>query len=555
MNMPQSTTLTDALAEGLRSLGCRHAYGVAGAAIGRFTAAAWRAGLSVVHTRHEGGAGFMAAESSLAADGPEVVFVTSGPGLSNALTGLIAAAWEGAHVVAVVGGTARDRGGRFAFQQTGAAQLDLTRWLPPGLPHPVVDLRDVPLDGALATVAAATARPQGSLSMLLLPTDVQQQATSRTSAPPAQAPERLSPEAVASVAARLAGRRVACWVGHGARHAAEEVRALVEQLGAVVMVTPRGKGVVSESHPACLGVTGLGGARGVSARLAAAAPEVGLVLGCRLSEFSSWWDPSLIPPEGLILVGPAPSDAAYPGRAVMQLASEVGPFAAALRAEAPAAVRCGWPGAQAPEPIPAPGPGGMHPLALMAAIQEQVVERSDALLISEAGNAFAWATRALRMPAPRYRVSPDFGAMGHAAAGVVGMALARGGKAVALLGDGAMLMNTEINTAVAHRAPAVWVVLNDAGYGMIHHGMVAIGEPPIAGRIPRVDFVAFARAQGADGAAADDPASLREALAAAMAAEGPFVVDVRIDPEVPPPFGARNEDLTEQQKKEPTWRG
>ena len=63
--------------------------------------------------------------------------------------------------------------------------------------------------------------------------------------------------------------------------------------------------------------------------------------------------------------------------------------------------------------------------------------------------------------------------MGQATAGVLGAAIGRGGKAVAVVGDGAMLMNSEVSTAVQYRVPAVWVVLNDAGYGMIAHGMRA----------------------------------------------------------------------------------
>jgi len=550
MNRPR--TLTECLAAGLRALGCRHALGVSGAAIGRFTAAARRAGLEVIHTRHEAGAGFMAAEASLAAGRPEAVFTTTGPGLSNAITGLVAGAWAGAHTIAVVGGTARERVGRFAFQETAAAQLSLGVWLPPGFPHRVIDLGVVPLSEALALAAADVARPEGCLSMLLLPTDVQQDPSDARVQPHAPAPVVPPPYMLRDCVRRLSGRRVVCWVGHEARGAATEVRALVEALGAVVMSTPRGKGVFPESHPALIGVTGLGGADGVAERLAAAAPDVALVLGCRLGEFGSWWDDTLLPPEGLIHVGLTPSAAAFPGVPGPLIAADVAAFCSALLLAGPRAAPCRRLAPRSPLPVPT-APEGLHPAELMAGVQAVIVEASEALVISEAGNAFAWASHALRFPSPRYRVSTDFGAMGHASTGVVGMALATGEKAVALLGDGAMLMSCELNTAVACGARAVWVLLNDSGYGMIRHGMAAIGEAPVAGRIPRVDFVAFARAQGADGVSVDTPAQLRGALRQAMAAAGPFVVDVRIDPSVPPPFGARNNELSEPE--EPTWRG
>jgi len=94
--------------------------------------------------------------------------------------------------------------------------------------------------------------------------------------------------------------------------------------------------------------------------------------------------------------------------------------------------------------------------------------------------------------------------MGHAAAGVVGAALATGRPAVAVVGDGALLMTNEINSAVKFGAPAVWVVLNDGRYGMCAQGMDALGLSADA-EIPQVDFVAFARAQGARAALLEAP--------------------------------------------------
>jgi acetolactate synthase-1/2/3 large subunit len=183
----------------------------------------------------------------------------------------------------------------------------------------------------------------------------------------------------------------------------------------------------------------------------------------------------------------------------------------------------------------------------MDAIQRIVVEGSDAIVMTEAGNAFAWGTHSLRFSEPgRYRVSTGFGSMGHAVTGVVGAALARNGKAVAIAGDGAMLMNSEVNTAVHYRVPAVWIVLNDSGYGMIEHGMSRQGYDKVDVRIPRVDFLQLARAMGADGIRVENEAGLDMALKMAMSAPGPFIVDVEMDPSHPPPFGHRVNSLIAQ---------
>ena len=91
----------------------------------------------------------------------------------------------------------------------------------------------------------------------------------------------------------------------------------------------------------------------------------------------------------------------------------------------------------------------VRPEILMQAIQRVVVEGSDAVVLSESGNSFTWTTNMLRFPqANRYRVSTGVGSMGHNVTGVIGAARGRNGKAVAIVGDGSMLMNSEVSTAV-----------------------------------------------------------------------------------------------------------
>ncbi len=114
-----------------------------------------------------------------------------------------------------------------------------------------------------------------------------------------------------------------------------------------------------------------------------------------------------------------------------------------------------------------------------------------------------------------------------------------------------MLMNNEVSTAVQYRARAVWIVMNDAQYGMVEQGMRAQGYQPLETAIPRVDFVAMARACGANGARVRHEHELDAALEAAMVAEGPFVVDVRIDPSETAPWMRRIQNLIAQGSEGP----
>jgi acetolactate synthase-1/2/3 large subunit len=144
--------------------------------------------------------------------------------------------------------------------------------------------------------------------------------------------------------------------------------------------------------------------------------------------------------------------------------------------------------------------------------------------------------------------------MGHFATGLLGAALSTGRLVLSIVGDGAMLMNSELSTAAKYRIPSVWVVLNDAGYGMIRHGFEAVKLPAIDLDIPRVDFVSFARSVGAEACFANTSRDLGVALADAMRTRGPYVIDVRVDPSIAPPFDGRNKNIraaTEEQQ----WRG
>ncbi len=136
--------------------------------------------------------------------------------------------------------------------------------------------------------------------------------------------------------------------------------------------------------------------------------------------------------------------------------------------------------------------------------------------------------------------------MGHAVAGVVGAAAARHGKAVAIVGDGAMLMNNEISTAVKYQIPAVWIVLNDARYNMSHQGMAMLGLTGADATIPEADFTMIARGMGAEAIRINKESDLTSALEQAMAAAGPIVIDVVIDAERRAPSKGRNAGLASQ---------
>lgn len=319
------------------------------------------------------------------------------------------------------------------------------------------------------------------------------------------------------------------------------------------MCSPRGKGAFPENHPLYLGVTGLGGHASVDEYLAENRPDYVLVLGTRLGEMTSSWDGNMLPREALVHVDIDPDvfGAAYPDATTIGVHSDAGEFLKELlhrggtsfRSSAKAPTKDPFP--KAPEPR---SEGPVRPQVLLEAMQSVMLDSGEPVTVmSEAGNAFAWATHWLRFSnRSKYRVSMGFGSMGHAVGAALGVALVGKQKGVGLLGDGAMLMNSEVSTAVQYGAPAVWVVLNDARYGMIHQGMQSIRYEPFATEIPRADFAKMAEAMGAKGFKVVSERELTKTLEAAMREPGPVVVDVDIDGDEPAPARKRNASLLGQ---------
>lgn len=231
-------------AQKLREMGVAQAYGVMGGAIAPFMKAVFDSEIQIVHCRHEAGAAFSAIEASLASRKPVVVFVTSGPGLANALNGIVAARWEGAHVIFVSSSSSPAHHGRVATQETtpdtmfgagvfatgGALHLAAT------IDHPQK------LAPTLVKIAAGLRRKSGFVAHVSIPISSLGAQCVAPTLPAVGAAQRDVARA-AEHASLLASGSFVVWVGFGARHASDLVRRLAEQTGAPVMCSPRAKGI------------------------------------------------------------------------------------------------------------------------------------------------------------------------------------------------------------------------------------------------------------------------------------------------------------------------
>jgi acetolactate synthase-1/2/3 large subunit len=162
----------------------------------------------------------------------------------------------------------------------------------------------------------------------------------------------------------------------------------------------------------------------------------------------------------------------------------------------------------------------------------------NATICADVGTCIFWAFQGIPVRrSDSFFATIDFSPMGCGIAGAIGVALARPNeRVICIAGDGAFLMHgTEISTAVAQGIPVTWVILNDgqmtASTGPIRSRM----DPSPVADIGINDLATMAGALGAQGLRVGSRSGLHAAVQEALAATGPCVLDITIDPAINTP--------------------
>lgn len=534
---PPRATVAARLVTLFHELGARSAWGICGREIvpvwhALLASAGTPSAIRAFHGRHESGMGFAAAMSSVLSGRPVVVYVTTGPGLTNVLTSLHSARAAGARLILVSPVTPTAERGRLGIQETGPSGLGGDALHRPGDVFDHVTVLESPdqLPALAGQLAAGLAGAGAFLGHVAIPTSLQGSETDVV--PIAPAVDRPLPAPAAGLADEIAELLAAdpffLWVGWGARHHAARVRRLAELTGAPVVCSPRGLGI-ADRCTSFLGVTGNGGRPTLPDELAALGVRRALVLGTDLDEATSAWAPGLAPAGGFVHVDldPAVFGRAYPQAPTLGVQADIGLVLDALLARAD----------RLPRRVVAAGP--IDPATVMASVQRLVVDGTDLPVLADPSSPMFWGARHLVFPEPnRWLTENAFGPLGFASAAVLGAAAATG-AAVALCGDGAVHMQDEISTAVQYGLRARWIVLNNSGMAIVRHGMAANGRDLHDADYPPTDFAAVARAKGAEAIRVTAAGALDDAIAAALAADGPFLVDVVVARDAVAPTEAR----------------
>jgi acetolactate synthase-1/2/3 large subunit len=154
------------------------------------------------------------------------------------------------------------------------------------------------------------------------------------------------------------------------------------------------------------------------------------------------------------------------------------------------------------------------------------------LVISDVGAHKLWIARMFLALEPNtVIISNGFASMGIALPGAIAAKLIEPERpVVAICGDGGFLMNCqELETAVRLKVNPVIIVFNDNSYGLIRWKQEAEFGKAFGVDVGNPDFVALAKAFGANGYRVDRPADLRPVLAEALRQPVLSVIEIPVD--------------------------
>jgi pyruvate dehydrogenase (quinone) len=186
----------------------------------------------------------------------------------------------------------------------------------------------------------------------------------------------------------------------------------------------------------------------------------------------------------------------------------------------------------------------VNPMRIVHELSERLP--ADAIVSSDSGSAANWYARHLKMRGDaRGSLSGTLATMGPGVPYAIGAKWAHPDRpTIALVGDGAMQMNNLAELITAARYWQQWTdprlivaVLHNDDLNQVTWEMRAMeGSPKFteSQKLPDVDYAAFARSIGLGGLNIDNGDDLGGAWEQALAADRPFVLDIRCDPDVPP---------------------
>lgn len=519
-------------------------FGYPGGAVLHIYDELWRARDRITHylVRHEQGAVHMAEGYARATGRVGVVLVTSGPGATNAVTGIANAYMDSTPIVVITGQVPKHLIGTDAFQEVDT--VGITR---PCVKHNylVREAKDLPAIVREAFHLARSGRP-GPV-VIDIPKDVSAARSNYSRLDHVSFPFTTHTPSVDSELARKAleqilnAKRPVLYIGGGILNsgAVNSLLSFAESLRLPVAPTLMGLGGFPSSHPLCLGMLGMHGT--YAANMAVAESDLLVALGVRFDDRVTGKLATFAPQARVIHVDIDPANIGKNVAPALALTGDVKqaldqflslaqkqPLQHSIQQREPwwDQIRR-W---QLSQPLRFSG--SQNQIKPQTVIRElHRLTNGEALISTDVGQHQMWVAQFYPFARPRQLVtSGGLGTMGFGLPAAMGAQLALPNQlVVAVVGDGGFQMtNQELATAVQYDLPVKVVIMNNGYLGMVRqwqemfydrtYSEVDISVAP--------DFVKLAEAYGAKGFRVERPAELRDVLEAGMKHEGVVVIDV-----------------------------
>ena len=497
-----------------------------------------------VLVRHEAGAAHAAEGYARATGKPGVVLVTSGPGATNAVTGIADAFLDSIPLVVLTGQVATNLIGTDAFQE--ADTVGITRHCSKHN-YLVKDPAELATVVREAFAIATKGRPgpvvidiPKNVQVAKAATDVKRPTRSRfTYAGEADYAEiNRAVELIANAKAPI------LYTGGGIINsgpaASEALRELAELTGAPVTSTLMGLGAYPASGDAWLGMLGMHGT--YEANMAMNQCDVMVCLGARFDDRVTGRLDAFSPDSVKIHVDIDRSSMNKTVRVDLPIVADVG---TAMRQMIDV-----WKGRKTKkQPLTEwwsritgwravdclSYPGSTQEIMPQYAIQRLFAATKDKapIITTEVGQHQMWAAQHFHFDAPnKWLTSGGLGTMGYGLPAAIGAQMGHPDALVIdIAGEASIQMNIqEMATATQYRLPVKVFILNNEWMGMVRQWQELTYESRYSESYSEglPDFVALAEAYGWKGIRCADPAKLDDAIAEMLAHDGPVMFDCRV---------------------------
>ena len=484
-------------------------------------------------TAHEQGAAHAADGYARATGKVGVVMSTSGPGATNLVTGIATAYLDSIPLVAICGNVPTTQIGTDSFQE-----IDITGVTLPITKHnyfvgSVENLADTIRE---AFALAQSGRPGPVL--IDVPKDVQTAVCDYEPQAPVQPEERHAAKDVRiKEAAALinASKRPFIYFGGGliTSEAQEEMLALAEKIDAPIGCSLMGLSGIPTDHPRFLGMQGMHGHYASSMAMHDA--DLIISLGVRFNDrvtgnrekFAKLAQIIHIDVDGSELSKTVNSACGLRGDVKLTLQKLIPLVSAEQKPDWEKAVKA----LKETENDYLDIRPGLTPRNAIMTLNKHLGENT--AVATDVGQHQMWAAQNVNFKKPRRFISSGgLGTMGFGLGAAIGAAVGTGERSVLVTGDGSfgMCLN-ELTTAATYNVPVVILLMNNGVLGMVRQWQTLFFNKHYSNTIldRKTDFVALARAFGADGEAVDTVAALDKAFEHAFSCDGPYVIDCRID--------------------------